>query len=196
MPGRKGPAGTRIRCPRSPGDPWAQYIRSGPEGAQGVLGCAAVSLSACTLPCTSPALYLALHLALLLALTLCTIFLKFTSAIFVWPLQIGFLQVVFFLVVFPKEIFLNLDCLWGQGPPGLGRACSGLGRAYVLFSHQFLNLVFSRFLWIFNGFWLPFGLHFLSFFIIFASLFRASVLHRFFIDLGMVFSSIFHHVLI
>ena len=28
---------TRSHCPGSPGDPWAQYIRSGPEGARGVL---------------------------------------------------------------------------------------------------------------------------------------------------------------
>ena len=32
-----------------PGGAWAQYIRSRPEGAQGVLGCAAVCLSAVSL---------------------------------------------------------------------------------------------------------------------------------------------------
>ena len=32
-------------CSRSPGGQWAHYIRSGPEGAQGVLGYAALSLS-------------------------------------------------------------------------------------------------------------------------------------------------------
>ena len=45
----------------------------------------------------------------------------------------------------------------------------------------------------FNGFWLPFGLHFRSFFIICASLFRVSILYRFFIDFGVVFPSNFHH---
>ena len=47
--GRPGGAGPQIRvgrrpgarpaCPRSPGGPWAQYIRSGPEGARCVLEC-------------------------------------------------------------------------------------------------------------------------------------------------------------
>ena len=32
-------------CATMLGGPWAQYIRSGPEGAQGVFGCAALSLS-------------------------------------------------------------------------------------------------------------------------------------------------------
>ena len=32
-------------CAPVPGDPWVQYIRSGPEGAKGVFGCVALSLS-------------------------------------------------------------------------------------------------------------------------------------------------------
>ena len=51
------------------------------------------------------------------------------------------------------------------------------------FQTSFLIALFS----IFTGFWLPFRLRFLSFFMIFASLFRASILHRFFTDFGMVF---------
>ena len=41
--GMRRPGG-RPACPGSPGGPWAQYIRSGPEGAQGVLACAALYL--------------------------------------------------------------------------------------------------------------------------------------------------------
>ena len=52
-------AGCGKRCPRSPGGPWAQYIRSGPEGARGVLrvrGWSFCTHPFCTHPfCTHPA---------------------------------------------------------------------------------------------------------------------------------------------
>ena len=69
------------------------------------------------------ALYLALYLALNLALHLCIspictpsidFFRQFSCAIRLVCFQIGFLQVVFFLVVFPKEILLILSCLWAH----------------------------------------------------------------------------------
>ena len=44
--GRRQVAGTRSRSPRSPEGPWAQYIRSGPEGAQACQHASALSLSA------------------------------------------------------------------------------------------------------------------------------------------------------
>ena len=53
----------------------------------------------------------------------------------------------------------------------------------------FFEPIFDRF---FNGFWLPFGLHFRWFPVFFASLFRIWNLYRFCIDLGMDFDLIFN----
>ena len=49
---------------------------------------------------------------------------------------------------------------------------------------------------IFNGFWLPFGLHVLQFFRSFASFFRASILYGFFIVFWKAFPSFFQKLLL
>ena len=48
-PERVSPLERATGCYRSPGKPWAQYIRSGPEGARGVLKGRGWSLSVCVL---------------------------------------------------------------------------------------------------------------------------------------------------
>ena len=83
--------------------------------------------------------------------------------------QIGFLQVVFFLVVFPKEILLILGCLWAH------RLIPSRCRGSSFFRIDFRTSIFYRILKIFIGCWLPFGLQF------------SLISYRFFIDFGMVF---------
>ena len=106
-------------------------------------------------------------------------------------LQLGFLQVDCICFVFFRRKSLKLSCLWDRRGVCQSKVFDRPGPLFFMFfPTSFLDLIFL----IFNGFWLPFGLHFLSFFIIFASPFRASILHRFFIDSGMDFSSFFHHL--
>ena len=138
----------------------------------------------CTLPCTPP-----LHFSFLHSFSRIfpTVFLRNSFSLF----SDRFSADCFLSCCFSEGILLILGCPRARRlHSARGRGC----RVSLLFSHRFPDLVFiSRFLLIFIGFWLPFGLHFLSFSIIFASLFRASISYRFFIDFRMDFASIFHH---
>ena len=72
------------------------------------------------------------------------------------------------------------SCLITRNKGGPYMAAGHTGRTF--FASNFRDKILRRFGMDFHGFWLPFRLHFLTFFMFSAYLFRASNLHRFFIN--------------